>query len=109
MLCHWVCRRRALSTPLIQNPPKMFTQKDRVELEELMDCNKPIHSTVVPRWKRKALQRAQQAAAASTPSKSAAPAAIMSASKGTPKVSISRVLLAANANRAKSVEANHRV
>lgn len=42
----------------------MFTQKDRVELEEMMSaCARPIASAVVPRWQRK--QLAQQASSAS--------------------------------------------
>ena len=36
-----------------------FTQKDRVELEELMqDFSRPVSSAVMPRWERKALQTA---------------------------------------------------
>lgn len=65
----------------------MFTQKDRVEFDEVMDCNKPIESTVMPRWKRKALARAT--AAAATPGKSVVPPVCASApvADGTPTVS----------------------
>lgn len=42
-----------------QQKQSMFTQKDRVELEEIMDCNRPIESSVVPRWQRKALMSAK--------------------------------------------------
>ena len=36
-----------------------FTQKDRVELEELMqDFNRPVASAVMPRWQRKTLRAA---------------------------------------------------
>ena len=37
--------------------PMSFTQKDRVELEELMqDFDRPVASSVMPRWQRKALR-----------------------------------------------------
>ena len=89
----------------------MFTQKDRVELEEVMDCNKPIASAVLPRWKRKALVQAQQAGATG---KVVPPMAASAVTEGTPKVSHTLLgVLAVSGPRdsrsGKSVVVHHRI
>ena len=62
-----------------------FTQKERVELEELCALNRPVETSVMPRWQRKALQAhvspAKPAASCKTPSKTPS-----KTGKATPKV-----------------------
>jgi len=70
----------------------MFTQKDRVQMENALKCcEKPLDSTLLPRWKRKALQAAAAANEAGSDS-SKTPSKRSTASRKTPgktpKVSI---------------------
>jgi hypothetical protein len=63
-----------------------FTQKERVELEEITSFNRPTEtSTMLPRWQRKAL-------APASPSKpvTKTPSKATPKSKGTPKVRAQR-------------------
>jgi cell division cycle 20, cofactor of APC complex len=70
----------------------MFTQKDRVELEEVMDAQTEIQSSVMPRWQRRALRQSQQAAASSALTPSKRPRAAMSSSiVADPSPRVSRV------------------
>ena len=69
----------------------MFTQKDRVELEEVMDAQTEIQSAVLPRWQRRALRQSQHNAASSALTPSKRPRAVSSATNATdasPRVSL---------------------